>query len=134
MGKSISNKNRLWVCSSEQLIEGVYQRIEITYSGKSSSVLVFRLNGQCMAYRNLCVHMPRELDCEKNTIFDSTGQKLRCSMHGIVYDPMTGESISTMCNGERLTAIRVQEDDEGVWIQDKRVKLLKTTNKSVSDK
>lgn len=119
---SINSNKRLWICNSEQLAEGVYRRMEVTYSGKPSSVLVFRFNGQCLAYRNLCVHMPRELDCEKNTIFDMTGQKLRCSMHGIVYDPVTGESLSTMCNGERLTSVRTQEDEQGVWIRDKRVK------------
>ena len=74
-----------------------------------------------MAYRNLCVHMPRRLDGEKDMIFDDTGQNLRCSMHGILYDPMTGASMSTICNGEKLTRVKVQEDDEGVWISDRRV-------------
>ena len=67
--------------------------------------------------------MPRELDCERDMIFDETGQYLRCSMHGIVYEPRTGESVSTMCNGERLTSVRVIEDEEGIWFNDKRVKI-----------
>ena len=115
---------RLWVSNSDQLVEGAYLRIEATYAGVPTSVLVFRYKGKCLAYRNLCVHMPRELDCEKDMIFDETGQYLRCSMHGIVYDPLTGESLSTMCNGERLTPVRIMEDEEGVWIKDKRVKPL----------
>lgn len=98
--------------------------MDVVYAGAPSSVIVFRFNGKCMAYRNLCVHMPRELDGEKNTIFDETGKYLRCSMHGIVYDPMTGESLSTMCNGISLTPVRILEDEEGVWIKDKRVKPL----------
>ena len=69
-----------------------------------------------LAYRNLCVHMPRTLDCEQNTIFDASGRYLRCSMHGIVYDPMNGESKSDICRGQRLTAIDVVEDGDGVWI------------------
>lgn len=117
-----SSIKRLWVCSSDQLLDGSYRRIEATYAGELTSVLVFRYKGQCLAYRNLCVHMPRELDCEKDMIFDATGQNLRCSMHGIVYDPITGQSISTMCNGKRLTSVRIVEDEEGIWINDKRVK------------
>lgn len=66
--------------------------------------------------------MPRELDCENDMIFDETGQYLRCSMHGIVYDPLTGESLSTLCNGQRLTSVRVMEDETGIWIKDRRLR------------
>lgn len=119
---AMNDSKRLWVCASDQLAEGKYKRIDALYADEPSSVLVFRHQGQCLAYRNLCVHMPRTLDCEKDMIFDETGQNLRCSMHGIIYHPITGESLSTMCNGEKLTPVTVQEDEEGVWIRDKRVK------------
>jgi len=115
---------RLWVATSEQLAEGAYLRMVVAYTGEPISVLVFRYKGRCLAYRNRCVHMPRELDCEKNGIFDATGQYLRCSMHGIVYDPLTGESVSSICNGQRLTPIGIVEDEAGVWIEDMRVRSL----------
>jgi len=57
-------------------------------------------------------------------IFDDTGRNLRCSMHGVIYDPVTGESLSTICTGETLTPVKVQENEQGVWIHDKRVKPL----------
>jgi len=109
----------IWVCHSKELAESTYRRMDVRYAGESSSVIVFRFQGQCLAYRNLCVHMPRELDCERDT-----GQKLRCSMHGIVYDPFTGASLSTMCHQERLTPVKIIEDETGIWIKDKRVKVL----------
>jgi nitrite reductase/ring-hydroxylating ferredoxin subunit len=115
---------RLWVATSEQLAEGAYLRLAVAYTGEQISVLVFRYKGRCLAYRNRCVHMPRELDCEKSGIFDTTGQYLRCSMHGIVYDPLTGESVSSICNGQRLTPIGIVEDEAGVWIEDVRVRSL----------
>lgn len=120
-------KAHIWLCHSEQLKEGEYLRAEINYASEPASVVVFRHKGECMAYRNLCVHMPRRLDCEKDMIFDDTGQYLRCSMHGIVYDPATGKSISTMCNGDRLTPVKVQENERGVWIVDKYVRPLQET-------
>ncbi len=115
---------RLWVGTSEQLAEGGYLRKDVEYAGEPISVVVFRYQTKCLAYRNLCVHMPRELDCEKSTVFDATGQYLRCSMHSIVYDPMTGVSVSSICNGERLTSIGILEDEQGIWIMDRRVKPL----------
>jgi nitrite reductase/ring-hydroxylating ferredoxin subunit len=115
---------RLWVAASEQLAEGTYLRIAVAYTGEPISVLVFRYKGRCLAYRNRCVHMPRELDCEKNGIFDATGRYLRCSMHGIVYDPLSGASVSSICTGERLTPIDLVEDEAGIWIEDMRVRSL----------
>lgn len=118
----LARDRRLWVCRSAELAEGSYRRVDAAYAGDPDSVLVFRLDGRCYAYRNRCVHMPRKLDCEQATIFAPDGRRLRCSMHGIVYDPISGESQSTMCHGERLTPVRVVEDPQGVWINDKRVR------------
>lgn len=123
----MTTRARIWVCHSAQLEEGNYLRVDVVYADEPSSVVVFRYKGSCLAYRNLCVHMPRRLDCEKDMIFDDTGQSLRCSMHGIIYDPITGESMSTICKGDKLTPVKVQEDDDGVWIFDKRVKSLPGT-------
>lgn len=109
------------MCPGNHLEEGHYKRVEVVYEGEPSSVVVFRLDGECIAYRNLCVHMPRRLDCEKDMIFDDTGKNLRCSMHGIVYDPVTGACVSAICNGEKLTPVRIEEDDYNIWIIDKRI-------------
>lgn len=117
-------KHRVWVCPSAQLVEGKYWRVDVKYSGVRSSVVIFRMDGQCLAYRNQCVHMPRELDCEVKTIFDKSGKQLRCSMHGIVYDPKEGASLSAICHGEKLTSVSIEEDKDGVWITDKRVRTI----------
>jgi len=114
-----ATEQRIWVAASEQLADGGYLRLDIGHAGETISVIVFRFQGQCLAYRNLCVHMPRELDCEQDTIFDPSGRFLRCSMHGIVYEPETGESISEICAGKRLTPIGIVEDEAGIWIDDR---------------
>lgn len=114
-----STDARIFVAPGEELGEGAYLRLEIGYAGEAISVIVFRYRGSCLAYRNLCVHMPRELDCEQDMIFDASGRYLRCSMHGIVYEPRSGESVSEICAGKRLTPISVVEDATGIWIDDR---------------
>jgi hypothetical protein len=42
-------------------------------------------------------------------------------MHGIVYDPATGESLSELCAGERLKPLRSMEIDGQIDLVDKRV-------------
>jgi len=120
----VKRKVPIRVCDKGQLKDGDYMLLDVAYDHEASTVIVFCHNGEYLAYRNLCVHMPRRLDCEKATIFDKTGKNLRCSMHGIVYDPITGASISTICNGEKLTPVRIQEKDDSIWVCDRHVNPL----------
>ena len=110
------------VCASSQLAEKKYAVVDLLYKNSPHTGIVFRFNGEVFAYLNQCVHMPKALNCERDTIFDERRELLRCSMHGIVYDPITGESLSTMCNGDRLNALRLNEVDGSIYIRDKRVR------------
>ena len=108
-------------CKSEALAEGRHLKLKMTFEGRAEECLLVRFRGKCYAYINRCVHMPRALDCEKDLVFDHSGQYLRCSMHGIVYTPETGTSVSTMCEGERLRAVAIYEENGEVGIADWRV-------------
>ena len=113
-----------YICKSGDLGERQYVTLDLLYAGKPQSVFVFRFNEKAFAYVNCCVHMPRKLNCERDSIFDASGNFLRCSMHGIVYDPQTGVSQSTMCNGEKLQSLKTIEENGCIYISDKRVSIL----------
>jgi nitrite reductase/ring-hydroxylating ferredoxin subunit len=119
-----ARRTPLFVCSSDDLAERTHVGIELLYEGQIEAVVVFRFEGDVYAYINRCVHMPKRLDCERDIIFDDNGQLLRCSMHGIVYEPSTGTSLSTMCHGEQLRPVRVQEHEGAVYVTDKRARPL----------
>jgi nitrite reductase/ring-hydroxylating ferredoxin subunit len=112
---------RLCACSSDALCEGAYVKLDVIFSGEPASLILFRFRERCFSYVNRCVHMGRALDGEEDEIFDPTGTYLRCSMHGILFDPVTGESVSRLCRGERLEAVRVVEEQGTIWIRDRRV-------------
>jgi nitrite reductase/ring-hydroxylating ferredoxin subunit len=107
----------------QQLAEHPYLIFDLLYEGRPHSGIIFRFRGKAFAYLNQCVHMPRALNCERDTVFDDRQERLRCSMHGIVYDPETGESLSTLCQGERLKSLRIDEVDGKVFVIDKRVSI-----------
>lgn len=109
------------ICANGDLAEKEFRIVPLQYKRKPITGIIFRFNQNLYAYVNQCVHMPRNLNCEANTIFDESEKLLRCSMHGIVYQPETGESISTRCNGERLQSIRLKVHDDVIYIDDKRV-------------
>lgn len=112
------------VCELADLGERQFLSLDVLYGGEIASCLVFRYKARVYAYRNQCVHMVRRLDGESRRIFDEAGELLRCSMHGIVYRPETGESISTLCRGEKLCAIKVTEHEGCIYLTDKRVRTL----------
>jgi nitrite reductase/ring-hydroxylating ferredoxin subunit len=67
--------------------------------------------------------MPKRLDCEHPNIWDETGRYLQCSMHTIGYDPVSGEALSEICAGKKLTAIHIAEKEGWVYLADKRAAL-----------
>jgi nitrite reductase/ring-hydroxylating ferredoxin subunit len=112
---------KIAICPSHELGEGQYRKLKMLFEGREDECLLLRFDGKVYAYINRCVHMPRRLDCEQKTVFDHTGRFLRCSMHGIVYTPQTGASVSTMCEGEQLRAVEVYEEGGEVGFVDFRV-------------
>ncbi len=118
---SALDKRKLLVCASVELTDRQHRIIPLLFKQAPHSAIVLRHDGQVYAYLNQCVHMVRRLDCMHDAVFDAQHEHLRCSMHGIVYDPVTGESLSVLCAGERLEALRVIEIDAQVYLVDKRV-------------
>ena len=112
---------KIVICPSHELAEGQYRKLKMIFEGRDDECLILRFDGKVYAYINRCVHMPRRLDCEQKTVFDHTGRFLRCSMHGIVYTPQTGASVSTICEGEQLRAVEVYEEGGEIGFADFRV-------------
>ncbi|MFB1488246.1 MULTISPECIES: Rieske (2Fe-2S) protein [unclassified Thiocapsa] len=118
---SARGKRKLPVCASADLTDRQHRIIPVLFKHEPQSAIVLRHGGQVYAYLNQCVHMVRRLDCMHDAVFDAEHEHLRCSMHGIVYDPTTGESLSVLCSGERLESLRSMEIDGQIYLVDKRV-------------
>ena len=91
---------------------------------KAANILVFRYQGQVYAYINHCMHMQRPLNCQQDAIFDAKRRWLRCSMHGFIFEPETGVCISPVCEGQKLQAIRIVEQDSMLVFKEKNLRIL----------
>lgn len=118
---SALDKRKLLVCASADLADRQHRIIPLLFKQEPQSAIVLRHDGRIYAYLNQCVHMVRRLDCMHDAVFDAEQAHLRCSMHGIVFDPATGESLSVLCSGERLEPLRSMERDGQIYLVDKRV-------------
>lgn len=115
---------RYYLAASLQLPERGQLVLPCQYRGKPASMVVVRLNGLIYGFLNRCVHMPFRLDCEHASVIDPSANRIKCSMHGLVFDPLTGACQSpTMCTGEKLMAIGLCEESQIIWLEDKDVTL-----------
>ena len=108
------------ICLGSQVPELGKFSFAVLYRGIRREAILVRFKGTVYGYLNQCVHMPRPLDCEQSHVFDETGQYLQCSMHTICYDPVSGESLSEICAGKKLTALQVSEEGGWVYLVDRK--------------
>lgn len=122
---AMANKRQLkLVCTLDELRHVSYLVKPIRFKNQSISAILFAFEGQVYAYVNHCMHMHRPLNCEQDAIFDETGHYLRCSMHGFIFDPKTGECQSPVCFGQRLQTLRVEEIDGAIYFAEKHLLLI----------
>ncbi len=107
------------VCASSALANNSYVGFDVVYRGEARKAIVVRHQGIAYAYLNQCVHMPRTLDCEQCNVFDESGRYIRCTMHGLIYEPDTGMCRSDICAGESLTALKIDERDGTIFLIEK---------------
>ncbi len=111
------------ICRSVALAELCSYGFAVQYRGERREAILIRHSGTAHCFLNQCRHMPRRLDCEHPYVFDETGKYLRCSMHGIIYDPVDGLCQSEICAGKSLTRLKIVEINGSIYLQDKRARL-----------
>jgi nitrite reductase/ring-hydroxylating ferredoxin subunit len=111
------------ICRSAALAELNSYCFAVQYRGERRETILIRHSGTARCFLNQCRHMSRRLDCEHRHVFDETGKYLRCSMHGIIYDPVDGLCQSEICAGKYLTRLKIVETNGSIYLQDKRARL-----------
>jgi len=121
LNRPAPERRKLLVCDSAELADRKHCIVPLRFKKHPQTAIVLRYEDRVHAYLNQCVHMVRRLDCVHDAVFDEQQGHLRCSMHGITFDPASGESLSVLCSGERLEPVRCEEIDGQVFLIDKRV-------------
>jgi nitrite reductase/ring-hydroxylating ferredoxin subunit len=119
----MTKRPRQPVCTRRELDETPFLIRAIHFKNQPTSAIVFAFEGIAYSYINHCMHMNRPLNCEQDAVFDDTGKYLRCSMHGFIFDPTTGECQSPVCLGQRLQALRLEEIDGTLYFAEKHLTL-----------
>jgi nitrite reductase/ring-hydroxylating ferredoxin subunit len=97
--------------------EGSSKTFEFKVRGQRFKGFIVKKNNQYFAYQNLCQHLPITLDLNDNKFFTHDRQHLQCHMHGAIYEIDSGLCISGPCEGARLVALTVREEENEVVIE-----------------
>jgi len=89
---------------------------QVVVKGKLFQGFVVKKGGRYFAYQNLCQHLPITLDLRDSDFFTHDKQFLQCHMHGAMYEVETGFCIAGPCQGARLVALELQEEEGRVVI------------------
>jgi len=104
------------LCESAALEErGRAVVFDVLHYREPAHAFALRFDGRVVAYVNRCVHVPTEMDWQPGEFLDSEREFIICSMHGAVYEPLTGRCAGGPCGRGRLTVIEVEERDGVVY-------------------
>jgi nitrite reductase/ring-hydroxylating ferredoxin subunit len=93
---------------------------DVLLYNQPARAFALRYGGRVVAYLNRCVHVPTEMDWQPGDFLDSEREFIICSMHGAVYEPLTGRCAGGPCGRGRLTMIGVEERGGEVYWQPSR--------------
>jgi nitrite reductase/ring-hydroxylating ferredoxin subunit len=74
--------------------------------------------GQIYLYENSCPHLGIQLEWTDDEFLDADGSLILCSMHGALFKIDDGLCIAGPCQGQALTTIEFQIDNDQIVIQD----------------
>jgi len=112
------------ICTRRELDEARFLIRPVHFKKQPTSAIIFAFDGVVYAYINHCMHMHRPLNCEEDNVFDETHQYLRCSMHGFIFEPTTGECQSPVCLGQHLQSLRLEEINGTLYFAEKHLTLI----------
>jgi nitrite reductase/ring-hydroxylating ferredoxin subunit len=74
------------------------------------------VEGEVVAYENVCRHLPLSLDYGDGRFFTPDGKQIVCHTHGAVYEPLSGLCVAGPCAGASLKKLPVEVDNGAVWL------------------
>ena len=81
------------------------------------SGFVVHRNGRLYAYANICPHRHHPLELEPHAFLIDNGSLIRCTSHGALFVPETGNCLAGPCTGRSLIALSCRAKPDGaIWV------------------
>jgi nitrite reductase/ring-hydroxylating ferredoxin subunit len=107
---------RIRIAALATLEEGKALKFRFRREGLERDGFLARFQGTIVAYENVCRHLPLPLDYDDGRFFTTDGRHFVCQTHGAIYEPLTGLCIRGPCAGAELKKLRIELDQDVVWL------------------
>lgn len=108
--------SRVAAVSKKNFKSGTTKSFSVKVGNVRFDGFVVRQGDRYFAYQNLCRHLPIALDLNDNRLLSHDGKALQCHMHGALYAIDTGICFAGPCEGDKLLALPLMEEEERLVI------------------
>ena len=105
------------LCHSDEIPEDDARGFDLP-QGKLFAV---KKKGKVYLYLNCCPHLNLPLEWEPHAFLDSEALYIKCSNHGAMFIPESGECIQGPCLGDALWSIAFQSEDGHILISEEEL-------------
>ncbi len=104
------------ICSVDRLSDPGSYGFSLDFAGERIDGFVVCRDGEFFAYRNRCPHTGSPLDWVEHQFLDLDGTLIQCAVHDARFLIDTGECVLGPCPGERLEALEISVEDDGIYL------------------
>ena len=121
------------LCKLDDIPDGQARGFCVEGPSLAQRLIVYRQSDSVLGYVDVCPHTSSRLDPGRNTFMDDAGEHIRCSIHGALFRPNTGECIDGPCFGDKLTPAPITIKDNDVYLERDNVELVEELTQWMSD-
>lgn len=104
------------ICDLEELAEFSCKEFQLELVNGTEEAFFVYVNKHCYAYVNQCPHTGVSLNWQPGEFLSMDQAFIQCSMHGALFELVTGECIRGPCLGQCLKPVALKIHDGAVFL------------------
>lgn len=104
------------ICNFNSLAELSCKEFTVNNDTSPKDGFLIYYKKHCYAYKNSCPHTGANLNWQEGQFFSFDGRFLQCSLHGALFEPVSGLCVRGPCLGQSLMPIAVVIENGNVFV------------------
>jgi nitrite reductase/ring-hydroxylating ferredoxin subunit len=116
MAKSKKAKKKQFLCKFSELEEIGSRGFTVKLKRKETPIFIVRHYDNVFGYENSCPHAQAPLEWNPDQFLDEKQEMILCAMHGAEFSIKDGECLGGPCNGQGLTKVKLEIEDNQIFV------------------